>query len=68
MNSGSPDILERLTHRFPSLLVDAVAEHEPGKRLVAFKNVTPEVGRERLGLYRTGRIAPYAESECTGHA
>ena len=40
MNSGSPDILERLAHRFPSLLVDAVAEHEPGKRLVAFKNVT----------------------------
>jgi UDP-N-acetylglucosamine acyltransferase len=34
------DILERHAHRFPSLLVDAVAEHEPGKRLVAFKNVT----------------------------
>jgi len=34
------DVLERLAHRFPSLLVDAVAEHEPGKRLVAFKNVT----------------------------
>lgn len=34
------DLLERLAHRFPSLLVDAVAEHEPGKRLVAFKNVT----------------------------
>jgi UDP-N-acetylglucosamine acyltransferase len=40
VNSGSPDVLERLAHRFPSLLVDAVAEHEPGKRLVAFKNVT----------------------------
>ena len=40
MNSGSSDVLERLAHRFPSLLVDAVAEHEPGKRLVAFKNVT----------------------------
>jgi UDP-N-acetylglucosamine acyltransferase len=26
--------------RFPSLLVDSVAEHEPGKRLVALKNVT----------------------------
>ncbi len=37
MNAGS---LERLAHRFPSLLVDAVAEHEPGKRLVAVKNVT----------------------------
>ncbi len=32
--------VDRLTHRFPSLLVDAVAEHEPGKRLVALKNVT----------------------------
>jgi UDP-N-acetylglucosamine acyltransferase len=37
---GSGNVLERLAHRFPSLLVDAVAEHEPGKRLVAFKNVT----------------------------
>ena len=34
------DVLDRLAHRFPSLLVDAVAEHEPGKRLVAVKNVT----------------------------
>ena len=33
-------VIQRLAHRFPSLLVDAVAEHEPGKRLVAFKNVT----------------------------
>jgi UDP-N-acetylglucosamine acyltransferase len=31
---------DRLAHRFPSLLVDAIAEHEPGKRLVALKNVT----------------------------
>jgi UDP-N-acetylglucosamine acyltransferase len=39
---GAPtgDVLERFAHRFPSLLVDTVAEHEPGKRLVAFKNVT----------------------------
>src|SRR5262245_42205659 len=35
---------------------------------VAFKNVTPEVGLARLGLYSTGRLAPYAESEFTGHA
>jgi UDP-N-acetylglucosamine acyltransferase len=35
-----PDLLGRLCHRYPSLLVDAVAEHEPGKRLVAVKNVT----------------------------
>jgi UDP-N-acetylglucosamine acyltransferase len=32
--------LDTLVHRFPSLLVDTVAEHEPGKRLVALKNVT----------------------------
>jgi UDP-N-acetylglucosamine acyltransferase len=32
--------VDSLVHRFPSLLVDRVAEHEPGKRLVAFKNVT----------------------------
>ena len=31
---------DRLAHRFPSLLVDSVVEHEPGKRLVAIKNVT----------------------------
>jgi UDP-N-acetylglucosamine acyltransferase len=40
VNSGHAEQLERITHRFPSLLVDSVAEHEPGKRLVAFKNVT----------------------------
>ena len=39
----SPSIhatLDRLSYRYPSLLVDAVTEHEPGKRLVAVKNVT----------------------------
>jgi UDP-N-acetylglucosamine acyltransferase len=40
VSAGTSDVLDRLAHRFPSLLVDAVAEHEPGKRLVAFKNVT----------------------------
>ena len=35
-----PDIVDRLCYRYPSLLVDAVAEHEPGHRLVAVKNVT----------------------------
>ena len=33
-------ILDRLCYRYPSLLVDAVVEHEPGRRLVAVKNVT----------------------------
>lgn len=35
-----PQALDRLCFRFPSLLVDAIAEHEPGRRLVAVKNVT----------------------------
>lgn len=39
-SGAKADVLARLAHRFPSLLVDAVAEHEPGKRLVAVKNVT----------------------------
>jgi len=39
-----PVLLDRLCYRYPSLLVDAIGEHEAGKRLVAFKNVT--VGEE----------------------
>ena len=35
-----PLLLERLRYRYPSLLVDSVVEHEPGRRLVAVKNVT----------------------------
>ncbi len=35
-----PTVLDRLCYRFPSLLVDAITEHEPGTRLVAVKNVT----------------------------
>src|SRR5215213_1023847 len=35
-----PIVLDRLCYRFPSLLVDAITEHEAGKRLVAVKNVT----------------------------
>jgi UDP-N-acetylglucosamine acyltransferase len=35
-----PTVLERLAHRYPSFLVDAVTEHEPGHRIVAVKNVT----------------------------
>jgi UDP-N-acetylglucosamine acyltransferase len=35
-----PPVLERLSHRYPSFLVDAVTAHEPGKRIVAVKNVT----------------------------
>src|SRR5918993_4275602 len=32
--------IERLCYRYPSLLVDAVTELEPGRRIVAVKNVT----------------------------
>jgi UDP-N-acetylglucosamine acyltransferase len=35
-----PLVLDRLCYRYPSILVDAITEHEPGKRLVAIKNVT----------------------------
>ncbi|MDP1571771.1 MAG: acyl-ACP--UDP-N-acetylglucosamine O-acyltransferase [Vicinamibacterales bacterium] len=40
MSTSIPSTLDRLCHRYPSLLVDAVAEHEPGVRMVAVKNVT----------------------------
>ena len=33
-------LIERLCYRYPSMLVDAITEHEAGKRLVAVKNVT----------------------------
>jgi len=35
-----PVVLDRLRHRYPSLLVDSVVEHEPGRRVRAVKNVT----------------------------
>jgi UDP-N-acetylglucosamine acyltransferase len=35
-----PPVLERLSYRYPSVLVDAVTRHDPGKRIVAVKNVT----------------------------
>jgi 3-hydroxyacyl-[acyl-carrier-protein] dehydratase len=34
------EVLKHLPHRYPFLLVDRVLEVEPGKRLVAIKNVT----------------------------
>jgi 3-hydroxyacyl-[acyl-carrier-protein] dehydratase len=34
------EILEYLPHRYPFLLIDRVLECEPGKRLVAVKNVS----------------------------
>jgi len=41
--SPSPDVpalLTRQSYRYPSLLVDAVLDYEPGRRLVAVKQVT----------------------------
>lgn len=32
--------LERLSYRYPSVLVDSITHHEPGRRIVAVKNVT----------------------------
>jgi UDP-N-acetylglucosamine acyltransferase len=32
--------LDRLCYRYPSPLVDAITEHEPGRRITAVKNVT----------------------------
>ena len=33
-------VLDRLSYRYPSVLVDGVLSHEPGVRMVAVKNVT----------------------------
>ncbi len=35
-----PILLDRFCHRYPSLLVDTITEHDAGRRLVAIKNVT----------------------------
>jgi UDP-N-acetylglucosamine acyltransferase len=40
VNAGIPRVLDRLRDRYPSVLVDHIDEHEPGRRLVAVKNVT----------------------------
>ena len=35
-----PQALDRLCYRYPSPLIDAITEHEPGRRIRAVKNVT----------------------------
>lgn len=40
MTAGFPRVLDRLRDRYPSLLVDRIDEHEPGRRMAAIKNVT----------------------------
>ena len=40
MQTTLPQAVDRLSFRYPSVLVDAVADHDPGQRLVAIKNVS----------------------------
>ena len=40
MSIDLPALLDRVYYRYPSYLIDTVAEHEPGSRMVAIKNVT----------------------------
>ncbi len=40
MSLDLPSLLDRVHYRYPSVLIDAVGEHEPGARLTAFKNLT----------------------------
>jgi UDP-N-acetylglucosamine acyltransferase len=35
-----PVLLDRLCYRYPSLLVDAITEHDEGRRVAAVKNIT----------------------------
>jgi UDP-N-acetylglucosamine acyltransferase len=35
-----PAVLDRIRYRYPSFLIDAIAEYEPGVRVVAHKNVS----------------------------
>ena len=40
MSVDLPALLDRVYYRYPSFLIDAVTEHDRGRRLVGFKNVT----------------------------
>ena len=40
MTQTIPEAVDRLCYRYPALLVDAIADHDPGRRLVAYKNVS----------------------------
>ena len=35
-----PDAIDRLSYRYPAILIDSVLEHDHGRRIVAVKNVT----------------------------
>lgn len=57
MTLNFEQIRELLAHRFPFLMIDKVVELEPGKRVVAVKNVT---GNEIhfLGHFPTEAVMP----------
>lgn len=40
MTIDLPALLDRVYYRYPSFLIDTIAEHEAGARMVAVKNVT----------------------------
>jgi UDP-N-acetylglucosamine acyltransferase len=40
VSNNLPALLERVYYRFPTALIDAIIDHEPGVRIVAVKNVT----------------------------
>jgi len=39
-SSPLPQVLDRLSYRYPSLFVDDIVEYEPGRRILAVKNVS----------------------------
>ena len=42
MLMNKEQIMEIIPHRDPFLLIDEIEELEPGKRVVAYKNMTPD--------------------------
>ena len=40
MSLDIPLILDRLTYRYPSLLIDSIVDHKPGRSISVVKNVT----------------------------
>ena len=72
-----PQALDRLCYRYPSMLVDAITEHEPGRRLAAVKNVTvnepfftghypgtPMMPGPAMAIMATSRVAVTAFTPC----
>ena len=58
---GIDEVMRRLPHRYPMLLVDRVLECVPGERIVAVKNVT--VNEPYFAGHFPGRaVIPHATS------